>query len=58
MPGIIHLAVDHRIDQKCIKLLNIPLLNTEYDAVYVPRKAMARQLKPIGIENIEISKIL
>ena len=35
--GIIPLAVDHKIDQKYPKSLNIPILNTTYDRVHIPR---------------------
>ena len=49
--------VDHRIDHKCPKLLNIPLLNTKYDAAHVPSKTILGRLQPREIENIEISNV-
>ena len=56
--GIILLAANHRIDHKYPKLLNISLLNTEYDAVHLLRKTVICKLLPIEIENIEVSNIL
>ena len=40
--GIIPLAFNRRIDHKYPKLLNIPLLNTEYNAVHIPRKNLGK----------------
>ena len=58
LSGIIPLAATHRIDHKYPKLLNIPLLNTEYDAVHIPRKSMIGKLQPLEIGNIEINNVL
>ena len=38
-------------------MLNIPLLNTDCDAAYVPRKTVIGKLQPIEIEDIEISNV-
>ena len=51
------LAVDCSVHHKYPKVLNIPLLNTEYDAVYIPRKTMLAILFPIDTETIEVSNI-
>ena len=56
--GVIPLAVDHRIHHKYPKLLNIPLLNRDYDTVHVPRKTMLGTLHQIDSENIEVSNAL
>ena len=57
LSGIIPFAVDHRIHYKYPKLLNLPLLNTEFDTVHVPRKTMLGTLHPIEIKNKEVSNI-
>ena len=56
-PGIIHLAVDHKIDHKYPKLLKIPLLNTENTTVKFPRKTIIGRLKPIDITDSEVNNI-
>ena len=43
-PDIIPLEVDHKIDHKYPKLLGIPLLNTENNAVQIPRKTIIGRL--------------
>ena len=53
----IPLAVDHRIHHKDSKWSNIPLLNTEYDAVCILRKTVIRKLQPVERENIEVSNV-
>ena len=53
--SIIPLAVEHRTDHKYPKLLNIPPLNTEYNAVHILRKTVLGKLQPIEIENVEVS---
>ena len=55
--GIIPLAVDHKIDNKYSKVLNIPLLNTEKDTIHVPRKNIIEKLQPIGIKDIEVNNV-
>ena len=55
--GTLSLAVDHRIDHKYPKLLNISLLSTEYDAVHVPRKTVIGKLQRSEMESIEISSV-
>ena len=45
--GLNPLAVDHKIHDKYPKLLHIPLLNTRYDTVYIP-KDVSGTLHPIG----------
>ena len=47
--------MDHKIDLKCPKLLEIPLLNTKHITIYIPRKTITEKLKPI--EDIEVSNI-
>ena len=54
---IIPLEVNHRINHKYPKLLNIPLLTTEYDKVHIPRKATIGNLQPLETENKEINNI-
>ena len=40
-----------KIDHKYLKLLKIPLLNTEHDIIHVPRKSIIGKLKPLEIED-------
>ena len=40
LSGIIPLAVDHKIDHKYPKSLKMPLLNTYYETIYIPRKTL------------------
>ena len=47
--GNILLALDNRIDHKYTKLLNIPLHDTEYDAVHMPIKTVIGKLQPLDI---------
>ena len=47
--------MDHKIDHKYQKLLKIPLLNTEHDTIHIPRKTIIGHLKPIEIEEFEVS---
>ena len=51
------LTVDHRIDHKYLKLLNISLLNKEYDTMHITRKTIIGKLQPIEIEDIEFSNV-
>ena len=57
LPGLIPLAVDHRIHHKYPKLLSIPILNTAYDAVYITRTTMIGTLYPIENEAIEVNDV-
>ena len=52
--GLIPLAVDHTINQKYSKLLNISILTMAHCRVYIPRSAVFGMLKPVEIENAEI----
>ena len=54
LSGILPLAVDHKYPS----LLKIPLPNTEYNTIHVPRKAIIGKLQPIEIEDIEVSDVL
>ena len=56
--GLIPLAVHHRINHKYPKLLSIPILNMAYNKIYIPRSTVFNMLKPIEIENSEISRVL
>ena len=56
-PDIIPLVVDHKIDHKYPKLLKIPLLNTQYNTVHIPRKTIIGKLQPIEVEDFEVSSI-
>ena len=58
LSGLIPLAVDHRIHHKYPKLLSVPLLNTAYDTVYIPRKTVIGTSHPLEIEDIEVSTVL
>ena len=55
--GFIPLAVDHRTHQKYQNLLSIPILNTEYDAVFIPRTTVIGTVHPLEIDVIEICDI-
>ena len=52
--GLITQAVDHKIHHNYPKLLNIPLLNTEYDTIHVPRKTVIGTLHLMEMEDIEV----
>ena len=56
--GIIPLAVNHWIHHKYPRLLNITLLNTEYDTAHVSTKTVSETLHPIDSENTEVSNVL
>ena len=49
--------MDHKIDHKYPKLLNIPLLNTEHDTILSQEKYIIEKLQPIELEDIEVSNI-
>ena len=49
-------AVDHKINHKYPKLLNIPILNTAHSRVHIPKSTIFGTLKPVEIENGEISE--
>ena len=51
--GLILLAVDHKIDHKYPKSLSIPMLNTAYNRVHIPRATLISTLNPVEIENTE-----
>ena len=36
----------------------IPLLNTEYDTIHIPRETSIGNLQPIEVEDFEVSNIL
>ena len=55
--SLIPLVVDHKIHHKYPKLPSIPILNTAYDRVHVPRATVFGALDPIEIESTEISSI-
>ena len=38
-------------------MLKIPLLNTEHDTIYIPRKSAIGKLQPIEIEDSEVSNV-
>ena len=56
LSGLIPLAMDHRNHQKYLKMLNIPLLITAYDTVYISRKSIT--FHPIQITDIKVSNVL
>ena len=45
----------HKIDDKYSQLLRIPLLNTEYNAVYIPRKTIIGKLQPLYVADFKVS---
>ena len=49
---LIPLAVDHRINHKCPKLSNIPILSM----AHIPKSTIFGILKPVEIENAAISE--
>ena len=53
LSGIIPLAVDHKMDHKYLKLLKIPLFNTEHHTKYIQRKTIIGILQPIEIEILK-----
>ena len=54
----ISLSVDQKINHNYPKLLNMPILNTAYNRVYIPRLIIFGTLKPVEIEISEIRKTL
>ena len=52
--GLIPLLVDLKVNHK---LLNIPVLNTSYNRVYIPRSIVFRTLKPLDTENAKVNEI-
>ena len=56
-PGIISLAVDHKIDHRYPKLLQKPLINMEHNTVDIPIKAVICKLKPIDVTDAEVNNI-
>ena len=48
---LIPLAVDDKINHKYPKSLSIPVFNTTYDRVDIPRETVIGRLNPIEIEN-------
>ena len=54
---LIPLAVSHKINHKYPKLLNIPILNMTDSRIYILKSTIFRMLKPVEIENLEISEI-
>ena len=56
-PGVIPLAVDHKINHKYPKLLRISLLNTEHTTVQIPRKTVIGNLLPINITDSKVNNI-
>ena len=55
--GLIPLAVNHKVNHKNPKLLNIHVLNTLYNRVYVPRSTTFGTLKILDTENAEVNEI-
>ena len=55
--GLILLAVNHKVTNKYLKLLIIPVINTSYNRAYVPRSTTFGMLKPLDTENAEFSEI-
>ena len=51
------LAVYHKINHKYPKSLSIPILNTTYNRVCIPRATVFSTLNPIEIESTEVSNI-
>ena len=54
---LILLAVDHKIDHKYPKSLSIPIFNTAYNGVYIPRATVICALNPAEVESTEIINI-
>ena len=55
--GIIPSAVNHKISHKYPKSLSLPVLNTAYDRVCIPRATVFGTLNLIEIESTEVSNI-
>ena len=53
----IPLAVDHRINHKYPNLINLPILSMAHRRLDIPRSTVFVTLKPIEIENADISDI-
>ena len=56
-PGIIPLAVDHKIDHKYLKLRQIPLLNMGHNTVQIQRNTVKGRLQPTDITESSIPKL-
>ena len=56
-PGIIPLAVDHKIDHKYPKLMHITLLNMEHNTVQIQRKTVTGKLQPIDVTDSKANSI-
>ena len=55
--GIIPFAVDHKIDYKYPKLLQIPLPNTMQNTVHIPRKTVIGKFQPVDVADLKISNM-
>ena len=51
------LSIDHKINHKYPTSLSIPILNTTYNRISIPRAAVFSMLSPIEIESTEVSNI-